>query len=176
MVIPWDRVGWATLALFITILVVVTLFQLFREVNCLRGFVSRHNHVFQLILSIIFFVGILISVYEGFGISMVSSLLSGVGIALGLALQPIMKKMVAGVVFDTTICTGKRIRCGEYVGKVRAVGMVHTWVKLDDGSGEACIHNDYFNTHPITVLNSECTATTSGANETAGDLKPLKYW
>ena len=176
MVIPWDRVGWATLALFITILVVMALFQLFREVKCLRGFVSRHNHVFQLILSIIFFVGILISVYEGFGISMVSSMLSGVGIALGLALQPIMKKMVAGVVFDTTIRTGKRIRCGEYVGKVCAVGMVHTWVHLDDGSGEACIHNDYFNTHPITVLKSEAIKTKDISDLDEVELRPLKYW
>lgn len=172
MEIHWDKVGWGVLALFITIMVVWALFELFREIRCLKKVVSRHNHIFQLILSLLFFIGILVSVYVGFGISMVSSLLSGVGIALGLALQPIMKKMVAGVVFDTTIHSGCRIQCGEYEGVVCQVGMVHTWIDLDDNKGKACIHNDYFNTHPITIR----PALTAEKPVDLSELVPLKYW
>lgn len=165
----WGKIGLASLFLLITLVIVYGLFWLFRRVICLRYFVSRHNHVFQLLLSILFFIGILISVYEAFGISMVSSLLSGVGIALGLALQPIMKKMVAGVVFDTTIQSGCRIKCGEYVGVVKTVGMVHTWIELENGNC-ACIHNDYFNTNPITII-KEVTKSASDSFPPA-----LKYW
>lgn len=164
----WGKIGLASLFLLGTLVVVGGLFLLFRRVLCLRSFVTRHNHVFQLLLSVLFFLGILISVYEGFGISMVASLLSGVGIALGLALQPIMKKMVAGVVFDTTIQSGCRIKCGEYVGVVRTVGMVHTWIELENGNC-ACIHNDYFNKNPITIIRE--------SKSSVSDLPmALKYW
>jgi hypothetical protein len=173
MELHWDKIGLGVLALFITIVLVWGLFELFREIRCLKRVVSRHNHVFQLILSILFFIGILLSVYLGLGISMVSSLLSGVGIALGLALQPIMKKMVAGVVFDTTIHSGCEIICGEFEGKVCQVGMVHTWIDLKDSKGKACIHNDYFNTHPITIK-----PTSAACNQIQPPLEalPLKYW
>ena len=173
MDIHWDKIGWGILALVITIVLVWSLFELFREVKCLKRIVSRHNHIFQLILSLVFFIGILVSVYLGFGISMVSSLLSGVGIALGLALQPVMKKMVAGIVFDTTIQSGCRIKCGEYEGTVCQVGMVHTWIQLDDKKGKACIHNDYFNTNPITITP---TSTARTLPSSGSEVIPLKYW
>jgi hypothetical protein len=173
MELQWDKIGWGVLALFITVASVWGLFELFREIRCLKRIVSRHNHIFQLILSVLFFIGILISVYLGLGISMVSSLLSGVGIALGLALQPIMKKMVAGVVFDTTIHSGCDIICGEFEGKVCQVGMVHTWIDLKDNKGKACIHNDYFNTHPITIKPTSSAENQSSRREL---VVPLKYW
>lgn len=173
MDLHWDNVGLGVLALFITILLVWALFELFREVKCLKRIVSRHNHVFQLVLSLIFFIGILLSVYLGLGISMVSSLLSGVGIALGLALQPIMKKMVAGVVFDTTIHSGCEIICGEFEGRVCQVGMVHTWIELDGKKGKACIHNDYFNMHPITI---KPTSAARNQIPQLAEVLPLKYW
>ena len=172
MEIQWDRIGLGSAILVATIAIVYLIFLCFRETP-LRGIVSRHNHIFQLILSLLFFVGLLLSVYEGFGVSMVGSLLSGVGIALGLALQPVMKKMIAGIVFDTTIQCGKRIKCGEYIGIVTNVGMVHTWIELDNGEGKACIHNDYFNTNPITILRRTSTA---GGSEQVFSEVPLKYW
>ena len=169
MDIHWEDIGWGSFSLVLTILLTTLLFQVFRNIRFLQYFVSRHNHVFQLVLTLVFFVGLMISIYLAFGISMVSSLLSGLGIALGLALQPIMKKMVAGIVFDTTIQSGCRIECDKYIGKVTQVGMVHTWVDLDKG-GKACIHNDYFNTHPITILKES----TSEAEEV--DFAALRYW
>ena len=172
MELLWEDIGFGFLSLVITIALTFVLFELFRQ-STLKHFVSQHNHVFQLILTMVFFIGLLISVYLAFGVSMVSSLLTGLGLALGLALQPIMKKMV-GIVFDTTIQTGCRINCGKFTGKVTQVGMVHTWIELDDNTGKACIHNDYFNTNPITIL----TKSSSGSSVENGEeeLRPLKYW
>jgi len=146
----WDKAGLGILALAITIVAVMLFFYLFRDVPFLKRIASRHNHVFQMILSILFFIGFSISIYVSFGMSMLSSFLSGVGIALGLALQPIMKKMVAGIVFDTTVEAGAKVVCGKYEGIICSVGMVHTYIKLEDGS-KVCIHNDYFNQNPIVI-------------------------
>ena len=168
MELRWEDIGFGFLSLILTILLTLALFEIFRTTSINR-FVSRHNHVFQLILTMVFFIGLLLSVYLAFGVSMVSSLLTGLGLALGLALQPIMKKMVAGIVFDTTIHTGCRIKCGEFVGIVEQVGMVHTSVTFEENKGKACIHNDYFNTNPITIL-------TKSNPSTNKDIYPLRYW
>jgi small-conductance mechanosensitive channel len=168
MELRWEDIGFGGLSLILTIVLTFLLFEGFRQ-SGMKHFVSRHNHVFQLILTMVFFIGLLISVYLAFGISMVSSLLTGLGIALGLALQPIMKKMVAGIVFDTTIHTGCKIKCGDFIGTVTQVGMVHTWIDLD-GEGKACIHNDYFNTNPITILTGSSSDSFCNGDQT------LKYW
>lgn len=173
MELRWEDIAFGFLSLILTILLTLGLFELFRRSN-LKQFVSRHNHVFQLVLTMVFFIGLLLSVYLAFGVSMVSSLLTGLGLALGLALQPIMKKMVAGIVFDTTIQTGCMIKCGIFEGKVTQVGMVHTWIDLNDGTGKACIHNDYFNTNPITILTKSSSGSSVGNGEE--ELRPLKYW
>jgi small-conductance mechanosensitive channel len=169
MELRWEDIAFGFLSLILTILFTLALFEGFRRSD-MKHFVSRHNHVFQLVLTMVFFIGLLLSVYLAFGVSMVSSLLTGLGLALGLALQPIMKKMVAGIVFDTTIQTGCKIKCGEFIGTVTQVGMVHTWIVLEENKGKACIHNDYFNTNPITIL----TGSSSGSLEK--DPQPLKYW
>lgn len=168
MELHWEDIAFGFLSLILTILLTLGLFEGFRRSD-MKHFVSRHNHVFQLILTMVFFIGLLLSVYLAFGVSMVSSLLTGLGLALGLALQPIMKKMVAGIVFDTTIQTGCMIKCGIFEGTVTQVGMVHTWIHLKNGKGKVCIHNDYFNTNPITIL----TESNSSMGET--DFA-LKYW
>lgn len=146
----WDKAGLGILALFVTIVVVTVLFYIFGSFNFLKRIASRHNHVFQLVLSILFFIGFSISIYVSFGMSMLSSFLSGVGIALGLALQPMIKKMVAGIVFDTTVHAGAEVTVGKYEGTICSVGMVHTYIKLTTGS-KVCIHNDFFNQNPIVI-------------------------
>lgn len=100
---------------------------------------------------------------------MAASLLTGLGISLGLALRPIIQKMVAGMVFDTTIKQNSRIRVGTYTGKVKSVGVVHTIIETNEG--HVCIHNDYFNTNPVTIY----SAKTSATEEVPGEML-LKYW
>jgi hypothetical protein len=50
-------------------------------------------------------------------------------------------------------------------------GVVHTWIKTKEGN-KICIHNDYFNTHPVEIV------TKSVVSENAsGDIQvALKYW
>lgn len=166
--IVWTNVLIGAGILFGSCLVIYLLFLAVQKLKW--KFFHRHNHLLQLLLSLLLFISIVISIYEAFGYEMASSLLSGVGIALGLALQPVMKKMVAGVIFDTTL-HGKYIKVGDIEGTICDIGVVHTWIKTKEGN-KICIHNDYFNTHPVEIV------TKSAVSENASDDIPvaLKYW
>jgi len=166
--VDWENLGIGFGVFSATILIIIVLFYTMK-CSKWRCF-SRHNHVFQLLLTFIFAIGIIISVYEAFGYEMAASLLTGLGISLGLALRPILQKMVAGMVFDTTIKQDSRIKVGKYSGTVKSVGVVHTIIKTDEG--HVCIHNDYFNTNPVTILSEK---TSSSEDLPAQDLL-LKYW
>ena len=166
--VDWENLGIGFGVFSATILII---FVLFYTMKCIKWrCFSRHNHVFQLLLTFIFSIGIIISVYEAFGYEMAASLLTGLGISLGLALRPILQKMVAGMVFDTTIKQDSRIKVGKYSGTVKSVGVVHTIIKTDEG--HVCIHNDYFNTNPVTIFSEK---TSSSEDPPAQDLL-LKYW
>lgn len=148
----------------------ILVYLLFTCVQRLRWNVfHNHNHLLQLILSMIFLIGIVISIYEAFGYKMAYSLLTGIGIAFGLALQPVMKKMVAGVIFDTTL-HGKYIKIGDVEGTICDIGVVHTWIKTKEGN-KICIHNDYFNSHPVEIV----TKPEISSSDTQ-PVVPLKYW
>ena len=146
----WANIGWGVLILVVTFAIIYVLYMLMRTAF-VRSFTSNHSHVFQLLLSTLFIIGLTTAVYEAFGIKIAESLLSGIGLALGLALQPLMKKMVAGVVFDSTSgAQNKFIKCGDFEGKVTSVGMVHTWIKTREGM--VCVHNDYLEKNPLTII------------------------
>ena len=133
-------------------LLVFGLFTLFKSCQPQGGFFTRHSHIVQLLLSILFIGGLVFSVYIGFGIHMASSLLSGIGLALGFALQPIMKKVVSGIVFDSTRLTGKIIDINNMRGTVTSVGLVHTWIKEDGTGNNICLHNDYLDKTPFKLI------------------------
>ena len=158
-------------ALIGTILVVYGLFIGFRQCKPCRKKASEHNHIIQLFLCFMFFIGLLWSAFIAFGPSMAQYLLTGVGIAIGLALQPIFKKMVAGIVFDTTIHTGCNIKCGKYEGIVHEVGIVHTWI--DSTEGMVCIHNEYFDSNPIVIIKQ---GVGNADKKEPPELRVLKYW
>jgi len=136
------------------------------------GFFDRHNHVIQLLLALTFIGGFVVSVSFAFGTTMATSLLTGIGISLGLALQPIMTEMVAGVVFDTTVMCNETIEVGDYSGRVHKVGMVHTWITDDDGN-KVCIHNDFFNKNPVRIIASSVE---SGSSDKTVKSGSLMYW
>ena len=168
--VNWGNLGIGIGALASTILIVLLLFY---SMKCSKWrCFSRHNHVFQLILTLIFCIGVIVSVYEAFGYEMAASLLTGLGISLGLALRPIIQKMVAGMVFDTTIKQDSRIKVGKYTGTVKSVGVVHTIIKTDEG--HVCIHNDYFNTNPVTIYSEKSSSSADPEDQRQEIL--LKYW
>ena len=166
--VEYDKVGIGVGVLALTVLIVYILYYLMK---CSKiRFFRNHNHVFQLLLTLLFSIGVMISVYEAFGYEMAASLLTGVGIALGLALQPMMKKVVAGMVFDTTIKKNSSITVGKFSGTVDSVGVIHTIINTADG--KVCIHNDYFNTNPVIIKD-----TTSSIRDPNQDQEMLlKYW
>jgi len=166
--VNWENLGIGFAVFSATLLIIVLLFYAMK-CSKMRCF-SRHNHVFQLLLTFIFSIGVIVSVYEAFGYQMAASLLTGLGISLGLALRPIIQKMVAGMVFDTTIKQDSRIKVGKYTGTVKSVGVVHTIIKTDEG--HVCIHNDYFNTNPVTIFSEKSSST----EDPQSQEMLLKYW
>ena len=156
-IMDWANIGWGVLILVITFSVTYILYLLMKS-TAVKTFTSSHSHLSQMILSTLFLIGFTVAVYEAFGIRMAESLLSGIGLALGLALQPLMKKMVAGFVFDSTIsgsAKNKFIKCGDFEGRVTNVGMVHTWI--DTREGRVCVHNDYLEKNPLTIIKDSDT-------------------
>jgi len=162
--VDWENLGIGFGVFSATLLIIVLLFY------AMRRCFSRHNHVFQLLLTFIFSIGVIVSVYEAFGYQMAASLLTGLGISLGLALRPIIQKMVSGMVFDSTIKQDSRIKVGKYTGTVKSVGVVHTIIKTDEG--HVCIHNDYFNTNPVTIFSEKSSSSEDPRNQEM----LLKYW
>jgi small-conductance mechanosensitive channel len=161
--VDYGQVAIGIGVLSLTILIEIVLFYV------LRRCCSRHNHMLQLILTLLFTIGLVISVYEAFGYDMAASLLTGIGLAVGLALQPMMKKVIAGIAFDVILEKDAQVECNGIVGKVLCVGVVHTTIETSEG--KVSIHNDYFNTHPVTITN--------GSSEKKGSAHHsslLKYW
>ena len=142
-----------------------------------RDIAARHNHVLQILLCFLFFIGLLASAFVAFGTEMAKYLITGVGIALGLALQPIMKKMVSGIVFDSTIHAGCYIECDKIKGTVIEVGIVHTWIV--DEKNTWCVHNEYFDTHPLKICSKDSkNPTVNSSSDPNREEEPLvlKYW
>lgn len=163
-----------------SVLLVYGLMILCRKQGC-RGTAARHNHVLQILLCFLFFIGLLASAFVAFGTEMAKYLITGVGIALGLALQPIMKKTVSGIVFDSTIHAGRFIECGEIKGTVIEVGIVHTWIQENGKDGKKwCVHNEYLDTHPLKICDAKCSKNPTGnsSSDPNREEEPLvlKYW
>lgn len=152
-------------------LIVFGLFEAFKSCQPKGGFFTRHSHIVQLLLSVLFIVGLIFSTYVGFGLQMAGSLLSGIGLALGFALQPIMKKVVSGIVFDSTRLTGKIIQIGEMRGTVTSVGLVHTWIHEEGTNNKICLHNDYIDKTPFKLI----PAGVSDLSSPDADMN-LKLW
>lgn len=73
--VDWENLGIGFGVFSATLLIIVLLFY------AMRRCFSRHNHVFQLLLTFIFSIGVIVSVYEAFGYQMAASLLTGLGIS-----------------------------------------------------------------------------------------------
>ncbi len=112
---------------------------------CLR----KHNlftHGIQFFLTICLLFIIILFSYIAFGMNAVNSIISGLFLGIGLALQPLIRTVANGFVFDGTKLskTGKKIELvGLNVkGVVKVVGMLHTWI--EDGGTYYMVPNDKF--------------------------------
>jgi hypothetical protein len=114
------------------------------------------THGAQFFISIMSFIVILSFTYVAFGEDTVSYLMNGLFIGVGLSLQPLMKTITKGFVFDGTHILNKEIEIlGKDVrGTVHTVGMMHTWV-VDKCGQYYMISNDTINQEIIKVCVSK---------------------
>ena len=117
--------------------------------KCTRQ-IGWFGHWTQLILTILGLIVFLLFVYVGFGDSSMKSIVTGLSIGFGLALQPLIKIILNGFIFDGTRIakTGKMIEVEGVKGKVNTIGMLHTWIEDTDGNLHM-ISNSVLNEKPL---------------------------
>ena len=155
----------------------------FGAVYAISYFLRRYGyftHGAQFFISVLSFIIILSFTYVAFGEDTVSYLMNGLFIGVGLALQPMMKTITKGFVFDGTHILQKEIEIlGKNVrGRVHTVGMMHTWV-VDKCGQYYMISNDTINQEIIKVCVSKeepvrNTKPYQHKNDGFLELKPVK--
>jgi small-conductance mechanosensitive channel len=126
---------------------------LYGIVSCLRE-KTRFSHGIQLFITFCA-IGIFgLFVFLGFGQDTFSHLLMGIFIGFGLALQPLVKVIINGFIFDgTQIPRSSRvieIPSKNVKGTINTVGMLHTWIEDSDGH-LTMVSNNILGEEPIKV-------------------------
>ncbi len=110
----------------------------------------RLTHVIQLLVCFVFIGGVCTSIHFLFGNTTMLYLLNGVAVGFGIALQPLFKNIVNGLVFDSTKisileCT---VTIGDITGRIKRVGMIHTWIQ-DEAGNLVMVNNDMIASKPL---------------------------
>ena len=115
---------------------------------------NKFSHCTQLFLLISTVITLTLSLYLALGRTAIDSVLTGLTVAIGLALQPFIKTIIPGFIFD-----GTKIPQGEHTiqvknirGTVKQVGLLHTWIADEDGN-LIMVSNSIFETEPVKVMN-----------------------
>lgn len=126
---------------------------LYGVVLCLRA-KTTFSHTVQLFITCAAIAIFGLFVFVGFGEETFSHLLMGIFIGFGLALQPLVKVIINGFIFDgTRIPTANRIieiPSKNVKGVVNTVGMLHTWIEDSDGH-LTMVSNNILGEEPIKV-------------------------
>ena len=115
---------------------------------------KRLNFRLQLFSLVVFSVAIIGSFYYMFGKDVALYLISGFSLGVGIALRPVFSKVLSGMVFDATkIYNAKEIKIEKdnISGKVYRVGLLHTWLRDDEGNLHM-IGNKYLEETPIKIM------------------------
>lgn len=129
--------------------VLVLIGTLVVEYIIFRNFRSRLTHVVQFVLTLAFLVGLCVSANFLFGEKISLQLLNGLAIGFGIALQPLFKNIVDGIVFDSTKISGT-ISGPGFKGEIKRVGMFHTWL-IDKDNHLIMINNNLLANNPLTL-------------------------
>jgi len=121
---------------------VITLLTIYALNKCFRL-----THIIQLLICFVFIAGLCTSVHFIFGNTTMLYLLNGLAVGFGIALQPLFKNIVNGLVFDSTRIKGE-IEVGNFRGEIKRVGMIHTWLLGEDGK-LMMINNDLLASKPV---------------------------
>lgn len=122
------------------------------------GYLLRLNRMFghmaQFFMCILSFIVVLSFTYVAFGSDTVNYLMTGLFIGVGLALQPLIKTIMRGFIFDGTrlsTYTGEvEIPSKGVKGKVDTVGMLHTWL-VDKNGTYYMVSNDLLSSEPLKI-------------------------
>ena len=108
------------------------------------------THLVQFTICIVFLIGLCTSANFIFGHSVMLYLINGLAIGLGIALQPLFKNIVNGLVVDSTKITklDTNVTIGDITGKIKRVGMIHTWIQ-DETGNLIMINNDLLASTPL---------------------------
>ena len=133
-----------------------------------QNFGSMFGFTFQLTVFAILIGVIIGSMYFIFGSQVALYLISGLSLGIGIGLQPLFKKIINGLIFNTThIYTADMVEIDGIRGKIVKVGLIHTWIESDE-DGIVMISNSLLEQKPIRILtrrsrNSSSTAFSSGS-------------
>jgi len=130
------------------------------------------SHFFQIILSTAIIGCIVGSSFFFFGGKVASHLISGVFLGFGIALQPLFKRLVDGMIFDATkIKKCDSVEIEGYKGRVVKVGLLHTWLRTNDGEKSlVMISNELLEKAPIKICESDAT------HRIINDSEELKFF
>lgn len=105
------------------------------------------THITQLLICLVFLIGLCVSTNFIFGSTVSLYLINGLAVGLGIALQPLFKNIVNGLVFDSTRIQGT-IEVADIKGEIQRVGMIHTWL-LDEQGKLIMVNNDLLASKPV---------------------------
>lgn len=123
------------------------------------------GHITQIVIMCIIIGCLVASSYFLLGHKVSQHLISGLGLAIGIALQPLFKKLIDGIVFDgTAIKKCDSVEIAGYKGKVVKIGVFHTWLQTVEEAGKnsplVMINNELLENKPIEVCSNEFTRKT----------------
>jgi hypothetical protein len=94
----------------------------------------KGGHICQIFIAVLFVTLVISSSYLIFGKIVAMYLISGVSLGFGIALQPLFKNIINGLIFHAIGCDGddvSSVNIKGFTGKICRVGLIHTWVELE---------------------------------------------
>lgn len=133
------------------------------------------GHVGQIVAVLIFLGLIPWLAYVTISVELAQYFITGIALGFGIALQPLFHHMINGIIFHLVRCdTEKSVTIDKYTGKIRLVGLIHTFLEQDDGN-IVMISNSKLEEHPIVVETKKPLTKTVPTGSGQSERQPLKW-
>jgi len=130
------------------------------------------THTTQLLFAIAVSCFILFFVFEALGDTAFHSMLTGLSVGIGLALQPLIRAVINGSMFSSMhiASSGYDITIDGKCGAVDTVGLFHTWIATPEGL--VMVNNNYLDSKPLVLVRRMSGAGVSSAGaSSAGKMR-----